>query len=171
MIPGLLPGDALAIRTGSRIFGKVIAVAQWWATRHGRQHFGDAWKYDHIAWFEGDDWAWESSTSGVHRFELAAKYDVSRIKVIHLGLSLADYSAAKAEAERWSGTPYGWIDDAAMGLGVLGYWPRWVERRCLDTHTMNCSEYVARIALTANSRRWGPDWWRVLPYQIAATPN
>lgn len=60
-----------------------------------------------------------------------------------LPLSTHQRAQLVTNAESYIGTPYGWDDDACIGLSVLGLRNRWVLERLNDPDTVMCSQLVS----------------------------
>ena len=148
------PGDLISVKTGG-FFAKVIRGAQWID-----DHSTDAWKYNHAAVHIADGKIIEARPTGVGYGSLS---EYSDYLVIPLE---GDPVLAITEAEKHLGKPYGFLDLIALAVSILGYRPKWVERICLDTKTVVCSQLDAFSAYAAGDRRWLEPFW-ITPADIA----
>lgn len=158
-----LPGDWIVTRTGGRLYDRVIAWLIRWITA---TKVGHRWRdspVNHAAVFVGPvsrypEGALVEARPGGAAYVSVTAYPEAIWSSGRLPERLTPTDAQReriaAAAKGMLGTPYGFLDDLAVGLAqrrtrdTLGRWvsvdrPPWWVRRIADRHTLICSQLVA----------------------------
>jgi len=125
-VPGRpVAGDYFLVRT-SGLFGVLIR----WATRS---------RWSHAGVYVGDGRIVESWTSGARISDVTSWPDAAWS---HFDLDEQQRQGIATAALSLVGTPYGWLDIAAISLGTFGITLGPIGRRISNDGTMICSQLV-----------------------------
>ena len=157
-----LPGDYLVIRTHGLMaqgirFGCAIG-GTWSPYNHAAIYVGPV---DHVPSIV------EANPSGVCVTDLST-YAPEDVIVSRRALSPWERAKITTAARALVGTPYGWLDIAALAAVQLRHCPRWLEDRAKRDDRLVCSQVVttayAAAGLTVIP---GKDPWAVTPGDLA----
>lgn len=142
-------GDFLVFRTNG------------WAARWIQLFTRSRW--NHAAIYIGDGRIVEAEPTGVRITNLHEAYTDDQWIVSGKTLTSWQRNKIVTWAKSKEGTPYGWLDIAALGLLSLGIRWKWLDRFAADQSRLVCSQLVSYAYFNAGIPLTNDDAWTVTP--------